>query len=182
MLDDQANYTVILPLIASPGAQRRGSATRNSTAQVSASGATQVEIEIYPGESGQIDSRNGDSWITIAIYSGNGFDATQIDPGSVAVTNGSSDMGYGGSSAVELVAFKAASKQESSARSRQAYQWRWHLDDADGDGSIDMVMEFRLDYTSLDCNAAAVTVNGRTQDGTTFVGTNRVTMLVLERS
>jgi hypothetical protein len=141
-----------------------------------------VEIEIYPGESGQVDCRNGDSWITIAIYSSNGFDATRIDPGSVAVTGGSPDLGYGGDSTVESVAFKAANKQEPTARSRQAIQWRWHLDDADGDGSIDMVMEFRLAYTSLDCNAAAVTVNGRTQDGAAFVGTNRITMLVVERS
>jgi hypothetical protein len=189
VLTEAGAHTVVLPLIASTGPERRESArtARNrssresSSSRESASGATQVDIEIVAGNSKTIDCRNGNEWITVAIYSGGGFDATRIDPGSVTVAD-ASDLGYGGNSEIVLAAWKGSSKPEPATRSRQAYQWRWHLEDVDGDGSTDMVMEFRLDYTELKCNAAVVAVTGRTKDGGRFEGTNRVDMLVLERS
>jgi len=179
--DEQANHTLILPLITNPGAESRASnrAATNTTPHVTSNGGTQVAVDVYAGGSGLC---NGEGWVTIAIYSGSGFDATRIDPGSVAVQGTSADLGYNRRSSVDFVAFQSSSKAEPAARSRQAYQWLWHVDDANGDGSIDMIMEFDVNYFGLDCNAAAVYVSGRTQDGTTFEGTSHTDLLVLERS
>jgi hypothetical protein len=190
-LDEEPRHTVVMPLIASTGPQLRNSQRKNNgrnnersrnPSKTKSAGAARVDIDIAGRDSGSIDCRDGDEWIRVVLYSGGGFDATRIDPGSVTVSGASTDLGYSGDSAFVLAAFNAAGKQGTTARSRQAYQWLWRLEDADGDGSTDMVMEFRLDYIDLECGAAAVAVTGRTKDGQSFEGTNRIDMLVLERS
>jgi hypothetical protein len=182
-MNEEAKHRVVLPLVSSAGVERSQNrrASRSSSSRANSSGVTQVDIEIDPNGSRSIDCRNGQEWITVAIYSRGGFDATAVDPGSVVVSGASSDLGDGGSPANALVAFKESSKQGPVQRERRAYQWTWHLDDVDGDGSTDMVLEFRLDYTELACDAAVAAVRGRTKDGKEFEGTNRVDMLVLER-
>lgn len=174
MLDKEAEHTLVLPFVSSAGVERGSNsrASRSSSSPTTSSGATQVDVDV--DADGSIDCRNGDEWITVAIYSSGSFDATSVDPGSVVVSGGASDMGYGGDSTLTFAAYNSSA--------RHAYQWRWNLEDADGDGSTDMVMEFRLDYTELTCDAAVVAVTGRTRDGKQFEGTNRVDMLVLERS
>jgi hypothetical protein len=176
---------LILPLITNPGTERRASsrAATSTTPRVTTSGdGSQVTVGVISGDSGLC---NREGWVIIAIYGGNGFDATRVDPGSVSVQGASSDLGYSENSSddsrVDFVAFRS-SRAEAAARSRQAYQWLWHLDDANGDGSIDMIMEFDIDYTGVDCNAAALSVSGRTKDGAAFEGTSRADMLVVERS
>jgi hypothetical protein len=166
---------VILPLVASSGVERAGSRTGRS----SSSGAvTQVDVEIEPGESKAIDCRNGQEWITVVIFSSANFDATSVDASSVVVTGGS-DLGlYGDSAENSFVALVLPRPVQGNLR---ANQWQWHLDDANGDGSIDMVMEFRFDYTELTCDAVVVAVTGQTKDGKRFEGSNRVAALALER-
>jgi len=174
-ISDGAEHTLALPLVTSSGAEpsttRR--ATRSSPSRGNSSGAAQVDVEVS-------DCRNGQEWITVAIYSSDGFDASAVDPGSVVVS-GSSDLGYGGPALNDFVAFKGNDKQGRAERERRAYQWTWHLDDVDGDGSSDMVMEFSLDYIGLECGATVVAVSGRTRDGKTFEATSSGDMLVLEQ-
>jgi hypothetical protein len=180
---EEAGHTLALPLVTTQGPEH--AATRRSTRSASrtnSSGVTQVDIDVDPNGSKSIDCRKGQEWITVAIYSSGGFDATAVDPGSVVVSGSSSDLGYGGAAITTFASLKANSKQKPVTRDRQAYLWRWHLDDVDGNGSTDMVIEFRLDYTKLTCDAAVVAVTGRTKDGRSFEGTHRVDMLVLERS
>jgi hypothetical protein len=143
---------------------------------------TKVDVEIKPGSSKRIDCRKRDQWINVTIYSNGAFDATSVDPGSVVVSGGSGDLGFSGEQAIQLISSHTRSKQMPAQSNRSAYQWRWHLDDVDGDGSTDMVLEFRLDYTELTCDAAVVAVSGRTQNGKRFEGTKRVDMLVLDQS
>lgn len=188
ILNEETAHTVVLPLIASTGPEARESSrtARNRSSREKSSGATYVDIKIDPGSSKSIDCNNRHGWITVAIFSNGDFDATRIDPASVNVADAASDLGYrgdgdGDDSALVLAAFNASNKQGPAARSRHAYQWRWHLEDVDGDGNSDMVMEFRLDYTDLECTAAVVAVTGRTKDGNRFEGTNRIQMLALER-
>jgi hypothetical protein len=177
----QFDNTVILPLIASAGMEK-GSPGRASSGPTA--GVTQVDVEIDPSGSKTIDCNNGGQWVRVAILSNDGFDATAVDPGSVSVAS-SGELGYGGpgydNGAPTFIAFDLRSNDKDAARNRSAYQWRWELDDADGDGTMDMVMEFRLDYIHLDCNAAVVAVSGHTRDGKQFEGTHRLDMLVLER-
>jgi hypothetical protein len=173
--DEQFTNKVILPLVASSGVERGGSRTGRSS---SAGGVTQVDIDIEPGESKAIDCRDGQEWITVVIFSSSNFDATAVDAGSVVVAGGS-DLGlHGGSAETSFVALALPRPVQGNLH---ANQWQWHLDDVNGDGSIDMVMEFRFDYTDLTCDAAVVAVTGRTKDGKRFEGSNRVAALALER-
>jgi hypothetical protein len=172
-------HTLALPLVVSSGAERGANRRAGRSSPALAGGVTQVDIDIKAAGSKSIDCRKGDQWITVVIWSAANFDATTVDPGSVVVAGGSSDLGYRRDAAVDtLVALTLPDAVQSNLH---AYQWRWHLDDVDKDGKTDMVMEFQLDYTELTCDAAAVAVTGRTKDGKAFEGSHPVDMLVLDR-
>ncbi|MCC6455988.1 MAG: hypothetical protein IT328_13630 [Caldilineaceae bacterium] len=173
--DPSFGNKVILPLVASSGVERSSSRGGRS----SSSGAvTQVDVEIEPGESKAIDCRNGQEWITVVIFSSANFDATSVDASSVVVAGGS-DLGlYGDLAENSFVALALPRPVQGNLR---ANQWQWHLDDVNGDGTIDMVMEFRFDYTELTCDAVVVAVTGQTKDGKRFEGSNRVAALALAR-
>lgn len=49
-----------------------------------------------------------------------------------------------------------------------------HEEDVDGDGDLDLVLHFRLGDTGLTCNSTEGTLLGRTADGTTVTGTDRL--------
>src|SRR5690606_37904596 len=144
------------------------------TGRSSSSAVTRVDIDIEPGKSKSIDCRKGQEWITVVIYGSAGFDATSVDAGS-GVVAGRSDLGCRESSAETT--FVALAQPRPVQRTLHANQWQWHLDDVNGDGNIDMVMEFRFDYTKLSCDAVAAAVTGQTKDGKRFEGTNRVELL-----
>jgi len=173
--DDLANR-VVLPLISSAGGEKRGAGKSSDSAII------QVNVDIKPEGASSIDCRRGDRWVSITIHSSNGFDATSVDPGSVTVSDGSPDLGYGGEVATTFVAFHARGLQSPIASSSAAYQWRWHVDDVDGDGVTDMVLEYRLDYLKLNCNSALLAVSGRTRDGKHFEGSDQAEKLVVKKS
>jgi len=186
-VNEEFANTVVLPLIASTGAVEGGAASgksknRNNKAKSQDSAITQVDVDIKPEGSNSIDCGRGDRWISVAIYSSNGFDATSVDPNSVTISDGSSDLGYGGEGTTTFVAYRADSLKRPAANSSAAYVWRWHLDDVDGDGSTDMVLEYRIDYLKLSCNSAVLEVSGRTSDGRNFTGSNQAEKLVVKKS
>lgn len=184
-VEEELAHKTVLPMISSTGSGResaqsttRATAKRNQrspSVSTSPSGALQVNVDVSAG--GSIDCNNGQQWITVVILSGGGFDATSIDPGSVTVSGGP-EFGYRRDAAANtLIALGRPDVRSNLAD----YTWKWHTGDADGDGAIDLIMEFRLDYTDLTCEAAVVAVRGRTKDGKSFEGIDQTDMLVLER-
>lgn len=121
------------------------------------------------------------AWITLAILSASDFDATGVVPGSVAVANGTvpavTNVSAPASAQGDLIlaSYSPGQATDQVASSLANFTWRWSLDDVDQDGRTDLVMEFRLDSTSVTCDAAAVRVTGRTKDGLRFVGTVAMT-------
>jgi hypothetical protein len=184
-VEEELAHKTVLPLIASTASDRdsaqstgRATAQRNrgsSSVPTSSAGDLQINVDVSAG--GSIDCRNGQQWITVVILSGEGFEATSVDPGSVTVSGGP-ELGYRGDTGTTTFITLAQPDVRSNLGQ---YTWRWHTDDADGDGSIDLIMEFRLDYTDLTCNADVVSVRGRTKDGKTFEGIDQADMLVLEQ-
>jgi len=174
--------TVVLPLISSSGTEKRGAATSKNGSKSQGGAITQVHVDIKAEGAKSIDCRRGDRWLSITIHSSNGFDATAVDPGSVTVSDGSSDLGYAGGVATTFAAFHASDLQSPVASSSAAYQWRWHFDDVDGDGTTDLVLEYRIDYLKLTCKTASLAVSGRTRDGEAFSGSDQAEKLVVKKS
>jgi hypothetical protein len=149
--------------------------------------ANPQRVEIAMTRPGAIRCGDDNATVTIAILTTSGFDATSVDPGSVIVAGGLLSMRdlrpvAPGEDKVEAVRRgprnprrdpeprakptpKPAPQQE-----QNQYEWSWYLEDTNGDGSTDLVMQFRLGYTRLPCDAASVTLTGRTTDGRAFEG------------
>jgi hypothetical protein len=163
----ELEHQLILPMISFSGAKdaATGANTRNSARAAtpktqlppSPSGTLPVRVDVGASGSGSIDCRDGQQWVSVVIWSENGFDATAVDPGTVTLYNGSADLGYGRDAGITTFAALTLPNVESQdgpvERARGVYTWRWRLEDVNRDGASDMVMEFRLDYTELTCNA-----------------------------
>ncbi len=159
--DNEQEHVVTLPLISAV-----------ESASASSADAKQVKIEIEPGT---LNCRNANKWFKIIILSESGFDASSVVPESMSIFGEpGSEANYQNSplfGTIQPVSFRASDQNRPST-----YQYRWHLEDADGDGSIDMVMEFQVGYTDLTCDAAVVVVTGKTNDGGSFEGSKAIKM------
>lgn len=159
--DNEQGHVVTLPLISAVEA-----------ASASSADAKQVRIKVEPGT---LNCRNANKWFTIIILSESGFDASSVVPESMSVFGElGSEAGIQNSplfGTIQPVSYRASDQNRPST-----YQYRWHLEDADGDGSIDMVMEFQVGYTDLTCDAAVVVVTGKTNDGGSFEGSKTIKM------
>ena len=191
---EESNHVLALPLVASA-----------ETARSSTSGAKQVSVDV---SSGPINCRDGNEWFTVAILSGGDFDARSVQPESVDVygepNSEASQFILPMSASSELVKSDKSEKNREKNREKKrekerekereqerpveaqhnanpAYQWRWHFEDANQDGSTDMVMQFQVGITDLTCDAAVVVVTGRTNDGGRFEGSDPVTMAGLDQ-
>lgn len=51
---------------------------------------------------------------------------------------------------------------------------QYALEDVDGDSDLDMILHFRIQDTGIDAGATEATINGETEDGTAFTGTDSV--------
>lgn len=175
--EQDSEHKVVLPLVSASGVER--SSNQRNRRSSSSGRVIQAKIDIKPERSRGINCRDGQEWVTVVIFSSADFDATSVEPESVVVASGG-DLGYhSGAAENTFVALALPSPVQSNL---SAYQWQWHLDDVDGDGTIDLVMELRFDYTELTCDAAVAAVTGRTKDGNRFEGSDSVKMFTRGRS
>jgi len=105
-----------------------------------------VAIDIKPGETpNSINPRSG-GVILVAILTKPTFDATTVEPLSVR---------FGPNGAMES-------------------HGRGHLEDADGDGDLDLVLHFRTRETGIQCGDTSAFLTGKTQSGQAIKGTDSI--------
>ena len=169
-----------------------GTSSNASAGRSPVTNAQQVEIEVAPRQE-SVDCRDERAIFTVAILTTKDFDATSVDPSTVHVSGGMlSDGTYGknspaGSRVEPVKRGPKHPKHDPDPRAKSAppanagdYQWFWYREDVDNDGHDDMVMQFRLSYTELTCDAAVVTLTGRTKDGRTFQGQSDLSLAVFD--
>lgn len=174
-MTEAGGHTVVLPLVtADVGAGDADTEPNGDTSATTSGGPVRIEIE--PGsDSRAIHCRDPHAWITFAILSDADFDASSVEPGSVTVTGESSSATvYPGNAAAYRFMGQMQSRTSTTV-------WRWHMEDVNEDGLVDLVMQFRLDYIDLDCEAVAIIVGGQTNDGRSFEGRAQVEMAAADR-
>ena len=107
---------------------------------------TGITIDIKPGSFPNSINPRSESVIPIAILTTATFDATTIDPLSVRL---------GPNGAVEA-------------------HGRGHIEDANGDGQLDMVLHFRTENTGIQCGDTFVSLRAETVSGQAIEGTDSV--------
>lgn len=108
-----------------------------------------VIIDIQPGsDPNSIKCNNPKEVITVAILTTSDFDATEVDPSTVE--------------------FEGALEMHATV----------HVEDAEGDGDIDLVFHFRLDDTSLNCDSSGGMLTGTTFDGVKISGSDTLHMIL----
>ncbi len=107
---------------------------------------TTVEIDIKPGSFPNSINPGSNGAISVAILTTSTFDATAVDPMSVQ--------------------FGPAGAMESHRRS--------HIEDADGDGDLDLVLHFRTQDTGIVCGAAYASLTGSTFGGQAIAGSDSI--------
>jgi hypothetical protein len=113
-----------------------------------------VTIDIDPNHATNwVDLRSRDR-LTVAVFSTNGFDATTIVPGSLRLA-GASQQGAGGIAGIP-----------GDIHSR--------LVDLNGDGRMDLQVDFRIPRLQLGTLDVVVDLWGVTRDGVPFTGSDVV--------
>jgi hypothetical protein len=105
-----------------------------------------VVIDIKPGSFPNSINLKSKGVIPVAILTTADFDATTVDASTVT-------FGPGGATMVHRSA---------------------HLEDADGDGDIDMVLHFKTQDTGIEAGDTEATLTGQTLDGNNIEGTDTV--------
>jgi hypothetical protein len=105
-----------------------------------------VQIDIKPGSFPNNINPGNNGVIPVAILTTGAFDATTVDPMSVR---------FGPNGAVEA-------------------HGRGHIEDADGDGDLDLVLHFRTQSAGITCGATSASLTGMTFYGQTIQGTDSV--------
>jgi hypothetical protein len=108
-----------------------------------------VGIVVKPGDSQPVINLNSQGVVPVAILSTSTFDATKVNPLTVRF----------GRTGIE------ASPVHSS------------LQDVNGDGLLDMVLQFKVQNTGLQPGDGQATVMGRTSDGTPFRGLGAIQVI-----
>lgn len=117
----------------------------DTTTQVDA-GIT-VAVDIKPGSFPNSINPRSKGVIPVAIVTTDTFDATTVDPLSVA---------FGPNGATEA-------------------HRRGHLEDADGDGDLDLVLHFRTQETGIQCGDTSTSLTGQTFDEQQIEGSDSIT-------
>lgn len=115
----------------------------------------EVAIDVRPGSERNLVHCRGRSLgqVAVAVLSGDGFDATTIDPATVR---------FGPAGAAP------AGRRNAAPIGRGGR-------DVDGDGSADRVFNFRCGETGIECGDVSATLSGETVDGHVFRGADQIT-------
>jgi hypothetical protein len=108
------------------------------------SSATEVSIDIKPGDSGNVISHKSRGVFPVAILTTDDFDATNVDPSSAK-------FGPDEASAVRSV-----------------------ITDVDGDLDSDMLIFFSTQETGIECGQAEATLTGKTLSGDSIEGSDSI--------
>jgi hypothetical protein len=108
-----------------------------------------VNIEVKPGDNQPVINLNSQGVVSVAILSTPTFDATKVNPATVR-------FGRTGTEASPV---------------------HFSLQDVNGDGLLDMVLQFKVQSTGLQPSQSQVTLMGRTLDGTPFRGSSPIQLL-----
>jgi hypothetical protein len=105
-----------------------------------------VTIDIKPGNFPNRINPRSHGVIPVAILTTSMFDATMVDPLSVK---------FGPKGATEA-------------------HGRGHIEDADGDGDLDLVLHFRTQETGITCGATSASLTGETLNGQPITGSDSI--------
>ena len=111
-----------------------------------ANGIATVAIDIKPGSFPNSINPRSKGVIPVAILTTDSFDATNVDPLTVV---------FGPNGAVEA-------------------HGRGHIEDADGDGDLDLVLHFRTQETGIQCGDTAASLTGETFGGQLIEGSDSI--------
>lgn len=114
--------------------------------------AVVVPIDIKPGNEANRVNPGGHGVISVAILTYDEFDATSVDPLSVS--------------------FGPAGASETHGQG--------HIEDADGDGTPDLVLHFRTQETGIQCGDSDGILNGMTFAGQAIQGSETITTVGCE--
>jgi len=105
-----------------------------------------VTIDIRPeSDANRINPKSRGN-INVAIFSVNGFDATSVDPSTVRF----------GATGIEATPIHVQQR------------------DVDGDGRRDMVVQFKIQETGIECGDTSASLTGQTSNGVSVIGAGPV--------
>jgi len=112
----------------------------------------EVEVDIKPGSDPNSIKLSNAGVVPVAILTTGDFDASTVEPASVCFGDA-----------------EAPSERDCSES-----HGRGHLEDADGDGDIDLVLHFETAETGIDFGDTEACLSGETSDGTKIEGCDSV--------
>jgi hypothetical protein len=108
-----------------------------------------VNLEVKPGDNQGFINLKSQGVVPVAILSTSTFDATKVNPSTVR--------------------FGATGTEASPVHSS--------LQDVNGDGLLDLVLQFKVQSTGLQPGDTQATLMGRTLDGTPFLGSSAIQLI-----
>lgn len=112
-----------------------------------------VTIDIRPRSDANKINPNSTKKINVAILSGNGFDATTVDPNTVRF----------GATGTEAAPVHVARR------------------DVDRDGDRDMVLRFQIQDTGIKCGDTSAFLSGQSSNGVSFIGSSPIKTVQCEK-
>jgi VCBS repeat-containing protein len=136
---------------ASDGTAQSGPVTVTITVR-DVSDVLQVDIDIQPGDAGNtVDLR---SKITVAILSSSGFDARNVD--------------------INSLRFGRTGAENSIVRHKKTGLPQFRVEDVNGDGLLDLVLQFDAELTGLQAGDTQAVLTGNLIDGRALTGSDPV--------